>query len=1380
MYIVKYCKISLVICLVSLLTFCHKNKQDNSNAINHDFHVIFAPKEGKLDLVNDLRLGDRFSPDVDVDTPDSRSVTLNDLTSSITLADLDGFSTSAQFDISFTKEIDPNSVHYRGKQQNIFLIPLKNNNNNELDNIALANFSLNNHKIIDEKKLAQQEFRANVITLEGQKNTLRISPLVPLAANTKYLVILLNTVKSIDNKSLSLNDEYQFAEEQNDNDSIHKVITQWQRLAKHVIESLNSNQKNSTIAYAYTFTTTRAPLDLIALASPKAALVDAGLSEIEAQKRLEAVNLHNEDVFPQARATQVIEHNIGIADLFHPFMQEFSSIINGVDTDAIANLLHISNDEVQAKIDAINKGLSSFSQSSSLIDQGLSMAANVKFAQGYIRLPYFLAVPKKDAEGNLKLSDIDKDKWSDSKINTSILSPYPINNNKKLTLQKVPFFITYPTSKECGQSNNGKKWPIVIFQHGIFGDRSNSFAAGIALASLYQDKRPNDKCFATIAMDLPLHGISPQLNLGLVSVPSPFIGFGLLAYKKSLEQKIANEKNETIKGQLQQKLINVADLNERHFNLTRNDDGVIVPMSWDLNAGLQGNSGSMYMNFYNLLSQRDRMRQTISDLLNLNASLKSIDIDGDGTTDFDPNQVYFIGHSLGGVLGMPFVAINNDPNVQKFNQHLPKIQAAALLTTGGGLPKLIENSPTFRPTIKREFDKMNMFFGSTDLEHYFYTMQAVTDGTDPINFAALLKSNNTPLYMAEIAGGAPLMDGHGNQVYSDEGKPQFLPADQTIPNSADNQPTAPYKNSIPAPLAGTEPMIRLLGLKGIFPYHGDNAQKFTVTVDDSAKKDQTLRVVSRFNMGSHISPVVGLENPFRLMNENKNYVSYFAKHIDGKLAALLYGNELLTYKYLANDSIERSAGLFIEMMGEVVDLFSNKQSITVNNPSLLSPLDPNKHQSQLNITHVKELTSKKCTNQVPCIIDNDDDAFNQSGHNWKFKEDKPSSMYGKNYAYTSNYSDTGSWWFTINHPGTYKVSISSPSHYLSDASTGVLYNVYSALGESKNYSFNLRKMDKTDSPFSYPTLPNGQFFSLGEFVFNDPQQTYHITIKNRGTKGNLVADVVKIEYISDNTNMSALAMDISHQKSINDEFRLRVQNQINHLKNEINSSTDGHYSEEVELSTFVQLGYIQQQINRQWLTENEIAKFQQQTNDIIEKLKNSFVSDICYKLQFGCVNSASVGKLMSFSSPNYFELPHGNSGIIKSADAAHKKYGQIGKSYRYYTDPNTQVGWTFAVPKAGKYKISVNLPGGFSKSDGYGSAKTNVSLLDANHKNINMITKDTYYFSYALDKTVLFDGDLHANKAYIVQISGAYTELGWLSNTTYGIAADTIKIEYQE
>lgn len=1408
-----------------------------------EFHAQFAPQAQQLDLVNDLRFGDKFAPGVSVSTDGMVNAQAN-----TTLADMDGFSTSAQFDITFNQAPDPASVHDSGKSQNIFLIPLKNipgtADQPDIDNMALANFSIKNHNVIDAAKLQQQSFRANVISLDGKANVIRISPLAPLAPNTKYLVIMLDSIKDTEGAALAPSAEYLAAEQATDNaDPLNKVVHTWQAFAKHVLPTLNKGeftQQTKHIAYAYTFTTTRSPLDLLALASPKAALMAEGYSATQADNAQARTPLPADEL-PQPRTVGLIRHNLQFMDLFSPFIKQVGQLLDNLDPSTVAYVLNVPEDEVKGKLASVKSALGASKYVGLLFNKGMGFPA-VTFSQGYIDLPYYLQAPKKDEQGHVtqaSLNQFDQDQWAaepgtNNNLNTRNTSPYPAQK----TTERVPFLVTVPSTDKPATG-----WPVVIFQHGIFGDRSNSISTGIALASLCKTHRQGNKCFATIAMDLPLHGIAPTLDAMGFKVPSPFIGFGMHSLREQLAEQIKTNKDDAQRKELEKELAQVNTISERHFNVTRDDQGNVIPMQWDGINGPVGNSGSTFMNFGNFISQRDRMRQAVSDLLNLNASLKNIDIDGDGQPDFDTSQVYFVGHSLGGILGMPFVAVNNNPQVQKFNTELPKIRAAGLLTTGAAIPKLLENSPSFRPTIAKAFASMNLEFGSAALEQYLYRMQNVIDGADSINFAALLKQSNTPLYMAEVVGGAPVTDTDGYQVYSDNGEPQFAPGDQTIPNSADNKPTAPLDHGLAAPLAGTEPIIHLLGMTGVQGRDGDTGQRFTVTPQQA---NTPLRVVSRFNQGSHIMPVIALDNYKRLYADNKGLIDYAMKNGLGMSDIMT----LAPYLPQAKDSLERSAGLFIEMSGEVSDFFShNGESMQVQNAGYLSTKEPYQNVKPATKISSDEHAVRTCEAGTSCIIDDSDAAFAKYGSSWIEKTDRSTAL-NNNYAFAKDASDSAAWWFKVKQPGTYHISVRAPSDFAqsssyfsaNDATTGALYHVYSTLGESPNHLFNMVKGVNNPAPFDYPLMPDGEYISLGTYVFKDTNQSYKVTVHNRSAekmlKGPLIVDAVKIEFISADVGTSKLHVEDNAGKYL----QVSLNNNITAEKTRISAPSDIKEADFYRQRALSQINAIQQAAASGDLNPTEINQMKQQlvqigniynqALDVEQMLQQAKVTitqlaihpiggsypanaisqaalalgNIRSKVHQSTLDKAEVTQFISAinnvvehfkttfvaktcsdktlvcvtTSPDGTLMNYSSVGYKASnkGELKSKPYHQLGKSYMYYGTAGTKADWTIEVTESGKYHFQINSPGAFSSSDGYGSDKTVYTLIDqTDHSTVGRITLDTIKKFYGMADTG-FDGQLTAGHKYSLEISGAYTYGGFWSSYDYGIAVDTVKATF--
>src|SRR5690554_1148730 len=376
---------------------------------------------------------------------------------------------------------------------------------------------------------------------------------------------------------------------------------------------------------------------------------------------------------------------------------------------------------------------------------------------------------------------------------TNVTYRFPFAKN--LGMNTVPVMATLPDATACPKPADG--YPVVIYQHGITVDRTAGVLVGNALAT-------SPVCTAMVAIDHTMHGVAPGNATGLVFSTEK------VASSVNLQDPstyAASPFAAVRAGTLAQNPDNwMKDLHERHNNVGKNAAQANVEMKF-ASAGETadvGASGDLYINLNNFARTRDAMRQTVLDLMNLNASIGAMDIDGsgdlvvspDGTItnpDLDPSKVYFIGHSLGAIIGTTFVAVNNDPDVQAFNGNLPKIQGAILGNGGGGVVKLLENSPSIGgakilPGLQAA---AGLDQGSADIEKFFGVMQAMVDSADPINFAGAEHMKTLPILSYEAVGGVG------------DAKPDLV-----VPNNALNATVATAKSY----LAGTDPLVKLLGI----------------------------------------------------------------------------------------------------------------------------------------------------------------------------------------------------------------------------------------------------------------------------------------------------------------------------------------------------------------------------------------------------------------------------------------------------------------------------------------------------------------------------------------------------------------------------------------
>ena len=280
---------------------------------------------------------------------------------------------------------------------------------------------------------------------------------------------------------------------------------------------------------------------------------------------------------------------------------------------------------------------------------------------------------------------------------------------------QLPALLTAPNAAS-GQRKPATGWPVAIFQHGITRNRADLFLLADALSFAG---------FAAVAIDLPLHGITDRAN--------PF-------YTKDLERTF-------------------------DLDLVNNATGA---------AGADGvidASGSYFINLQSLLTSRDNLRQAAEDLRQLADALSSADLDGDRQADFDPRRIHFVGHSLGGIVGTTFLAIDQTA------------ASATLAMPGGGIAKLLDGSPTFGPRIAAGLAAAGLSKGTPEYEAYLVAAQTVIDAGDPINYGSRAAELH-PIHLIEVVGG----DG--------------VPSDRVIPNTVEH-----------APLAGTEPLAKVMGLQ---------------------------------------------------------------------------------------------------------------------------------------------------------------------------------------------------------------------------------------------------------------------------------------------------------------------------------------------------------------------------------------------------------------------------------------------------------------------------------------------------------------------------------------------------------------------------------------
>jgi pimeloyl-ACP methyl ester carboxylesterase len=697
------------------------------------------------------------------------------------LNDMDGFSINAEIDIPLSGDVDAATI-ILGK--NVILVPL--NYDDPITGDLVAGES--------PFKTEFSDFTVSTVkyaTPEGDasKYALRVNLTKPLASKTRYLVIIANdgddAITDIAGKAIEMPNQYRALA----GDGVllsaalapaRDAVQSWTALAKGYLGAKQQDTEGLVMAYTLTtgggievLSTMAAPgnsnsalqqnptFRAIVAAAPDAAtaigdLQTAGLTLEQAQGTYGlAVNLQT----PGPRTVSLpaaAGPGLNIANFVPAFAGSTATVLTGsIDLPYY----------LEAPAGAYT--------------------GEDPVAAGYLCTPTgaddAACIARKTSAGNTIISQWSADDALATNLQNPALTPPSTNVTrlfpfaKKNGMRKAPVLVVKPSTPEPTAAG----YPVIIYQHGIFGNRTNSLAVANQMAAAG---------FVTVAIDLPLHGVMPTDLITGTTTPI----FASLLGAKGTDISGMDAATQAL-------IIGGETVAERHFGLTNVESGFSPTAVSGTDASLNG-SGSLFFNLIHLQTARDNSRQAVMDLLNLNASLGSFDIDGDADlTDIDVSQVHYIGHSLGGIIGTVFVATNNlnglkvigagptylNPNG---NAALPFISETVLGMPGSAIPRLLEASTSFAPAIKgpvttpRELGGFGLTENSESYNQLFYVFQGSLDSADPASFApamSLIPGALAKYMVIESIG------------------------DKVVPNSATS------------PLAGTTPLAGLLGTNQI-------------------------------------------------------------------------------------------------------------------------------------------------------------------------------------------------------------------------------------------------------------------------------------------------------------------------------------------------------------------------------------------------------------------------------------------------------------------------------------------------------------------------------------------------------------------------------------
>jgi len=618
-----------------------------------------------------------------------------------TMNQMDGFSTSAFFDVLISDSVAPASA-VAGKT--VFLVELNTNGKDALDPANIVGVT------------GLANFDVQVVSLDGgTNNTLRILPTKPLKPKTKYLVILTNDLKDSAGAALTRSWTYNALRDTGYQTlgalvPVRDAITGWETIAGKFLAAASGGQVSEAAAkekliLTYTFTTTDPLTPLVAMAAPRAAIassqIQAGVAPTAAVAnaiQLESLNLLST---PKAR-------DLGISGLTGIDFNNFSS----------------------------------------------ALAANVgKLYTGYIKLPYY-----QTAATGLAFGEYLKRNWKPDLTLAGALGrtiPMDVDGSYNVTYrypfaaktsdESIPLQVTLPQDNwvpgyagaaNCGQIYAATGYPTVIYVHGITSDRTSVVALGHTLAS---------RCIATVAIDLPVHGV--PANSAFVNVlnveKSKSIPFATLYGTNAPYERHFNVAGSGGAP---------APMNFTTPGATDGSGAQFINLGYLPNT--RDNNRQAVMDLLNLNASLGNLDAEIHKFASTGLDVNRMYVVG-----------VSLGGIVGSVFTtVNQIAIANDAQAG-LTSNLKPIRGLVTSAAGTQVAQVLVNSATFAPIINSGLANSGVNTGTANYERFLYAAQTAMDSGDPVNFMESLAKLGVPTLVQQInndavipnsAAGAPL------------------------------------------------------------------------------------------------------------------------------------------------------------------------------------------------------------------------------------------------------------------------------------------------------------------------------------------------------------------------------------------------------------------------------------------------------------------------------------------------------------------------------------------------------------------------------------------------------------------------------------------------
>lgn len=696
--------------IVATLLGCEETPSTaNQDAINESgFFARFSPSDKIIPFPNNVLFAGSVDGTLEIPLPAPTTTPCNNLGEvalKTALNDLDGFSTTAPITTTFSSAVDTTSLVI-GDSVRVFEVTLSGTGGfvtgitRELDSSEVtAGASSVDNEIINAE-----------CDSEGLgKNTLVISPLKPLAANTSYLVALSKGVKGPLGNNAAADIVYGFTKSATPLTTTFNGLpsgypTALSEVTYSALKSsvdldgddvIDVDLNNDTLIDATDdaiFLNSMGDLDLLRFATV------ASVTEIEAYTIADDISDTNYD------AVDLTASNIVLSWTF--------------TTQSVGDVL--ADERANVEGGAI--------PATAVVDSGTdSPLGAADIYAGSLDTNYYLQVPTSTTDASDANSPT-SGSWrtaGDTPVTqyTAAADAFPAG-----VTQTIPLMVSIPKT-------GAAPWPVVIFQHGITGNRTNMLGLADSMAAAG---------FAVVAIDMPLHGLTGCEASG--------VG----AYRN---------------GAITERTFDV-DFKDNATEVTPDEDNC----SQAVNSSDIDPSGIHFINLESLLTSRDNVRQAVADLFVLRKALEGLDYDGGGA-DFDMNRIHFVGHSLGGIVGGVFLAME------------PTVKASVLGMSGGGIAKLLDGSATFGPILEAGLGANGVNKGFAQYESFMSSAQMALDSGDAINYTSSTVAGRGVL-LFEVVG-----DGVDN-----------LP-DQVIPNNVIS-----VTDTVDGPLSGTDPLVSNMGL----------------------------------------------------------------------------------------------------------------------------------------------------------------------------------------------------------------------------------------------------------------------------------------------------------------------------------------------------------------------------------------------------------------------------------------------------------------------------------------------------------------------------------------------------------------------------------------